>query len=55
MEPESTRSGVPRCHINTPLRGVFVFEMTKTKTLKFAVKFDLKLCGKNRTKDNLTD
>ena len=29
--------------------------MTKTKTLKFAVKFDLKLCGKNRTKDNLTD
>ena len=37
----------------TPL--VFVFEITKTKTPKFTVKFDLKLGGKNRTEDNLTD
>ena len=37
------------------LRGVFVFEITKTKTPKFTVKFDLKLGGKNRTEDNLTD
>ena len=37
------------------LRGVFVFEITKTKTSKFIVKFDLKLSGKNRTEDNLTD
>ena len=34
---------------------VFVFEITKTKTPKFVVKFDLKLGGKNRTEDNLTD
>ena len=34
--------------------GVFVFEITKTKTPKLTVKFDLKLCGKNRTEDNLT-
>ena len=37
------------------LRGVFVFEITKTKTPKFAVKFDLKLYGKSRTEDNWTD
>ena len=36
-------------------RGVFVFKITKTKTPKFTVKFDLKLDGKNRTEDNLTD
>ena len=29
--------------------------IAKTKTPKFTVKFDLKLCGKNRTEDNLTD
>ena len=34
---------------------VFVFEITKTETPKFTVKFDLKLGGKNRTEDNLTD
>ena len=34
---------------------VFVFEITKTKTPKSAVKFDRKLGGKNRTEDNLTD
>ena len=33
----------------------FVFEITKTKTPEFTVKFDLKLGGKNRTEDNLTD
>ena len=37
------------------LRGVFVFEITKTKTPKFTIKFDLKLSGKNQTEDNLTD
>ena len=31
------------------LRGVLVFEITKTKTPKFTVKFDLKLGGKDRT------
>ena len=36
-------------------KGVFVFKITKTKTPKFTVKFDLKLGGKNRTEDNLTD
>ena len=35
-------------------RGLFS-EITKTKTPKFTVKFDLKLGGKNRTEDNLTD
>ena len=34
---------------------MFVFEITKTKTPKFTVKFDLKLGGKNRTEDILTD
>ena len=37
------------------LRRVLVFEITKTKTPKFTVKFDLKLGGKDRTEDNLTD
>ena len=37
------------------LRGVFVFEITKTKTPEFTLKFDLKLGGKNQTEDNLTD
>ena len=37
------------------LCGVFVFETTKTKTPKFTAKFDLKLRGKDRTEDNLTD
>ena len=32
-----------------------VFEITKTKTPKFTVKFDLKLGGKDRTWYNLTD
>ena len=36
------------------LIGVLVFEITKTKTPKFTVRFDLKLGGKDRTKDNLT-
>ena len=36
-------------------RGVFVFEITKTKTPKFTVKFDLKLGEKNWTEDNLSD
>ena len=31
------------------------FEITKTKTPKFTVKFVQKLGGKNRTEDNLTD
>ena len=31
------------------LRGVLVFEITKTKTPKFTVKFDLKLGGKDQT------
>ena len=35
--------------------GVLVFEITKTTTPKLAVTFDLKLGGKDRTKDNLTD
>ena len=35
--------------------GVFAFEITKTKTPEFTVKFDQKLGGKNRTEDNLTD
>ena len=35
--------------------GVLVFEITKTTTPKLAVKFDLKIGGKDRTKDNLTD
>ena len=35
-------------------RGVLVFEITKTKTPKFTVKFDLKLGGKDRTRYNLT-
>ena len=39
----------------TKLRAVLVFEITKTKTPKFTVRFDLKLGGKDRTKDNLTD
>ena len=34
--------------------GVLVFEITKTTTPKLAVKFDLILGGKDRTKDNLT-
>ena len=29
--------------------GVLVFEITKTKTPEFTVKFDLKLGGKDRT------
>ena len=48
------------------LRRVLVFVITKTKrglcfqnnkttTPKFTIKFDLKLGGKNRTEDNLTD
>ena len=37
------------------LRGVFVFEITKTKTPKFTVKLDQKLGGNDRTEDNLTD
>ena len=37
------------------LREVFVLGITKTKTPKFTVKFDLKPGGKNRTEDNLTD
>ena len=37
------------------LKGVFVFEITKTKTAKFTVKFDLNLEGKKRKEDNLTD
>ena len=36
-------------------KGVFVFEIAKTKTHAFTVKFDLKLGGKNRTEDNLLD
>ena len=39
----------------TKTKRVFVFEITKTKTPKFTVKFDLKLGGKNRREDNLTD
>ena len=39
----------------TKREGSFFFEITKTKTPKFTVKFDLKLGGKNRTEDNLTD
>ena len=42
-------SGVLRTKIKTSL---IVFEITKTKTLKFTVKFDLKLGGKKRTEDN---
>ena len=34
---------------------VFVFKTTKTKNPKFTAEFDLKLCGENRTEDNLTD
>ena len=34
--------------------GVLVFEITKSKTPKLAVTFDLKLGGKDPTKDNLT-
>ena len=30
-------------------KGVLVFEITKTKTPKFTVKFDLKLGGQDRT------
>ena len=41
--------------VMTKTKRVFVFEITKTKTPKFTVKFDLELCGKNRTEDNLTD
>ena len=37
------------------LWGVLVFVITKTKTPQFTVKFHLKLSGKNRTEDNLTD
>ena len=37
------------------VRGVFVFETTKTKNPKFTAEFDLKLRGKNRTEDNLTN
>ena len=37
------------------LRGVFVFEITKTKTPKFTIKFVQKFGGKNRTEDNLAD
>ena len=37
------------------LRGVFVFDITKTKTPEFTVKFDLNFSGKSRTEDNLTD
>ena len=36
-------------------RGLLVFEITKTKTPEFTVKFDQKLGGKGRTEDNLTD
>ena len=36
-------------------RGLIVFEIMKTKTPEFTVKFDLKLGGKNWTEDNLTD
>ena len=32
-----------------------VFEITKIKTPKLTVRFDLKLGGKDRTKDNFTD
>ena len=35
--------------------GVLVFEITKTKTSEFTVKFDQKLGGKDRKEDNLTD
>ena len=31
------------------LRGVLVFEIKKTKTPKFTIKFDLKRSGKDRT------
>ena len=41
--------------MKTNIRGVFAFEIMKTKTPKFTVKFDLKLSGKNWTEDNLTD
>ena len=37
------------------LRGVFVFEITKTKTPKFSAKCALKLRGNDRTEDNSTD
>ena len=37
------------CFGGEKLRGVLVFEITKTKTPKFTVKFDLKLGGKDRT------
>ena len=38
-------------------KGGLVFNrgLTKTNTPKFTVKFDLKLGGKNRREDNLTD
>ena len=36
-------------------KGIFAFEIAKTKTYKFTVKFDLKLDGKNRTEYNLLD
>ena len=35
--------------------GALVFVMTKTKTPKFTATFGLKLRGKDRTEDNLTD
>ena len=36
-------------------RGLLVFEITKTNTPEFTVKFHQKLGGKDRTEDNLTD
>ena len=42
-----------RVRVRVRVRGLS-FEITKTTTPKLAVKFDLKLGGKDRTKDNLT-
>ena len=42
-------------YVRMYVRGVFVFKTTKTKNPKLTAEFDLKLRGKDRTEDNLTD
>ena len=41
-------------YVRMYVRGVFVFQTTKTKNPKFTAEFDLKLHGKDQTEDNLT-
>ena len=44
-----------KVRIITKTKKGLCFKNDKTKTPEFTFKFDLKLGGKNRTEDNLTD